>query len=810
VKRAALAIVAAALACSSNPSTIPAGDFSGPSGLAVAPLTDRDLLFIANQGSNELRALNLCHTGQPSCGNQDLQFLPGPIRVFAGSILTGERPVRLAGIPLSDAQITSSNPNPNHGAVLVTSLGAVDSSGATVPALQLFDAANLFAASQSKANPAAAPQVIPLADPPVDVVASTAPNTTVTAFAVSQPSGGSPTGTLSLLTVTVAAGLAQATLTSQCALDFAPTRLALIPGRDDFVYVADGTAGGTPGGTGDGMVEIATASIAGAAGGACPIVRRIPASDPLDSPRRARPLKSIAISPASFDAAGHPLDAGNVILGVTLGDPALCANHSFGTCTDTAQPVPAGSVCLDQGLQNCGDGRVLIFSNTPGSTSALKRAPGMPGATNLPMQPLRTAGAARDIAFMGRRDSCVVPVFTSVNGDLRCTALRVGAPQGTPKIVQRSLIGVVSTVDGTTLFLDIDNVRFFDDIRDSKNTTDPVTDPIPFVVQTSLVPSPPPGAEATQFMPAPADPAVNQGGNPHKQASFWMNGGVSRSAQWRAVWHPDIPGLESVGATMTQTAPHGPITLTLPSGKDLTPWITSPELQFGQPSACTLPYPQCVGDFVRVLSYSSTPCGDFAVIPSTTDIPIMAVTANTIVIQPQPGFYDPAPACFSATVGGTFEVHIGDTVAGGWLVLEDNDVLGRVPHGGPLMIVSGTRFDYPLSIFDNGGNLIKDANGNPLAQPSPTDIALAFSLTGPEPTFAGTIFTLSISSGASPTSVRDITIAGTPGYAGPILVYSSTQRPNDEFLFTGLTGSNSLLFAVPAQFGQAGSFQIFY
>ena len=811
MRRAALLAVAFALACGSNPSTIPSGDFSGPSGLAIAPLADRDIVFIANQGSNELRALTLCHTPtQPSCNNQDLQFLPGPIRVFVGSILTGERPLRLAGVPLSDgtkdpSDATGNSFLANHGAVFATSLGAPDSSGSPVPALQLFDAVNLLFASQNKnpdgTVPISDPQTISLTDAPVDVAASTVPNTTVSAFAVSQPSDGSPRGTLTMLAVTIAAGagssgsgLAQATVTGQCTIDFAPTRLALIPGRDDFVYIADGTIGGTPGGIGDGMVEIPTASIAAAGGGACPGARRIPASDPLDSPRRPRPLKALAVSPSSRDAtATITQPAGQVILGVTADDPSLCATHAMGVCPAQIQPVPAGTVCVDQGIVNCGDGRIVILSNDPGNTSALVRAPGVAGSTNLPMEPLRPSGAAREIAFMGR-PTCSAP-FTANPGDQRCTALRVGVPQGNPTILQRSLIATVTTVDGNTSFVDIDKVRLFDDLRDATNGRDP----LPLVISGTLVPQPAPGVNPPLFTLAPVDAT-----NSSKINGGWMNVGVTRSATWRAAWHATIPGLESIGGTLSRAAPGTPITLTLPAGKDLTPFINSPEIQLGSPSACTLPYPQCVGDFVRVKSYSANAtCPDLAVVPATTDIPILAVNPNSLVLQPVPGF-DPDPACFSGgDVGGTFEVRVGDTNAGGWIILEDLDVLGRLPHGGPMFIVSGNRFDYPLTLTDASNNFVKP-------QPPANDVALAFSLGGTEPTVAGTIFTLLIGSGASLTSVRDVSTAGLPGYAGPVLVYSSARRPNDELIFTALTGSNSVLFGVPAQFGLTGSFQMFY
>ena len=96
--------LAGALACSTNPSVFPGGDFSGPSGLAIAPVGDRDFLFVANQGANELRAIILCNSApgaSTTCpSNQDGQFLPGPIRVFPASICISRKcrtnPVREA------------------------------------------------------------------------------------------------------------------------------------------------------------------------------------------------------------------------------------------------------------------------------------------------------------------------------------------------------------------------------------------------------------------------------------------------------------------------------------------------------------------------------------------------------------------------------------------------------------------------------------------------------------------------------------------------------------------------------------------
>ena len=290
-----LAPLAALLACGANPTAIPAGDFSGPTGLAIAPLPERDLLFVANQGANELRAIVLCNappnTPTTCTTQEDRNFLPGPIRLFAGSILVGERPLRLAAARLKEAS------GALHGAVLVAG---------SDPVLRVVDAANILAASRDRTVKAEPPTKVPLPDPPVDVVATDFEASTVTAVVVTEPPAGG-SAALTVLTVSLDAnGLAQATPTQQCAIDFVPSRLALIPGKnaglDDLdgngvpkhVYVADGTPGGTPGGRGDGAVEVSIPDIPAIGTGtipACTVTRRLPASDPADSPRRARPRR---------------------------------------------------------------------------------------------------------------------------------------------------------------------------------------------------------------------------------------------------------------------------------------------------------------------------------------------------------------------------------------------------------------------------------------------------------------------------------------------------------------------------------------
>ncbi|MFL5310078.1 MAG: hypothetical protein ACJ79H_06430 [Myxococcales bacterium] len=811
-----LAPLAAVLACGSNPSLIPIGDFSGPTGLAIAPLPDRDLLFVANQGANELRAIILCNSapGAPtSCPHgEDRQFLPGPVRLFAGSILAGERPLRLAGVRLTDAQ------NALHGAVLVAG---------SDPVLRVVDAANIFSASRDKTVQARPAKEVALPEAPIDVVAADVPRdqpaSSVTAVVATQaPAGGS--AALTVLSVGLGAdGLAQAVPARQCAIDFTPARLALIPGgKDDLtagqpnhVYVADGTMGGTAGGKGDGAVEVSIPDIpACAADGtcsatipACPVTRRLPASDPADSPRRARPLRSLALSPPFIDSANVRTPGGLFMLAVTAPDEAMCANHHV---CDPGLNVPAGSVCVDHGERNCGGGRIVILGNDiAGGRSSVLAAPpvdlptppALPFLSSPPMAPLRPPAPAREVAFLGR-DVCPSPP-PDTNHNPPCTLLQVGvgtspAFSGRGAPTSRQLIGLASTEDGSTVFIDVLKRRFFDDLRD----TDILT--FPAKISELFSPQQAAGQPVTTYSPTPN--AVDAAGVPipDKQLAGWMNPGVTRTARLRVAWHVTMPGLESIGGNLSRTG-SGPIRLTLPAGKDLTPWISSPELQLGAPSTCTVPYPDCVGDFVRVLSYSATAnCADLAVVPFNRDIPIAAVHPDGLELQPVTGF-DPNPACFaSGDVGGTFEVHIGNTTAGSWLVLEDLDVLGRVPHN-VQFVITGPRSGY---YFDACAQGSPPVNCYP-APPPADDLALSFSIAGPEPTFASTNFDIHFSDGQSVSLVRDTTNAGALGFAGPILVYDTARFP-DQVMFVAITGSNSLLQAIPAQFGGTNGVRLVY
>jgi hypothetical protein len=377
------------------------------------------------------------------------------------------------------------------------------------------------------------------------------------------------------------------------------------------------------------------------------------------------------------------------------------------------------------------------------------------------------------------------------------TGLRLFA--GTvPTLLQPPLVGVVSTEDGTTSVLDVVNRRFFNDSRDTGGSP-----PRPQFASITLTGS---GVAVPTLQFAAAD-----GTNPSKQSAGWINAGVTRSAQWRVAWHGTMPRLESLSGNLSRAPGSPTIGLRLPPGKSLAPWTSAPELQLGAPSACALPYPQCVGDFVRILSYSrSDTCSALGTVPASVDVPIAAIDPDGqgMQLQAVPGF-DPGPECFASTVTAAVEVHAGTTTAGAWMVFEGLDVLGRLPTGAQF-VITGPRFDYPFNPPD------------PLAPPPPPpprDVVVSFTVAGDQPA-AGTFFSftvqpflngLPVTDGQTVTGIRDTTARGQAGLAGPILVYSSA-RLGDPVFFTALTGEDAVLEAMPAQFGvtNRASVRFFY
>jgi len=269
VKRALLTFALALAACGSSTLPVATGEFISPNGIAATSAGDRDLLFIANEGRDSMRALQLCLTpldggpGVPCPANQDLQFVPAPIRVFPATIETANRPRRLAGARLSRADQSTT------GAVLA--VGDDDT-------MRMVDARNLVdAADGGTAMPVLS---FPLDSPAADVVAenrldatfveiSAPAGQTVTAFVATLGSAAAPPQLrVYQIGVDAQGGATVATLTGQCTLSpVLPRKLATIPGGGDRVYVADGA--------GDGVVAVAKVGIPApsATPAACPIDR---------------------------------------------------------------------------------------------------------------------------------------------------------------------------------------------------------------------------------------------------------------------------------------------------------------------------------------------------------------------------------------------------------------------------------------------------------------------------------------------------------------------------------------------------------
>jgi predicted small secreted protein len=151
MKRALLLAAFTAAACS-NTVILGSGQFVAPTGLAVVPAADRDLIFVAGTGRDGLRALEICE-GINSDDNvtntcpEDLQFVPGPIRVFPANVETNDRPLQLAGAWLNLPVPAL----PDGGPAPVTPQGVVLVVGAN-KSVRFVDAKNLLDATAGDAG----------------------------------------------------------------------------------------------------------------------------------------------------------------------------------------------------------------------------------------------------------------------------------------------------------------------------------------------------------------------------------------------------------------------------------------------------------------------------------------------------------------------------------------------------------------------------------------------------------------------------------------------------------------------------------
>lgn len=499
--RRLLLIAALAAACSNQVATISSGQFAAPVGLAATSAGDRDLLFIANSGKDGLIALQLCTQPLDDGGNvqpgdtcspsENAQFIPGPIRVFPGTIETAPRTVRVAGarLTLPDGGVPDGGANGEALAV-----GADDT-------LHVIDARALVDAEHGGASrPITVDGGVALGGQGVDVVAANAldpatdlevPSPSVRVFAVTVQ----PAQLLAMTATLDANGSAQKpTLDGSCTLGAViPRRLAVTPGNPATVYIADGA--------GDGVVRVDTSTIAG---GAC-TTTRISAG--------GRTTRSVAVSPpwyASLDQTKHK--AGEIVA-MVVDPPAV---------SKPGRPLDPGGVLFAR----TSDG--AIFPVPPRQWTDT----GFEG-----MQPLEVTGLAREVAFLrSRAADSACPI-------LPCTAINFGASPGF-----FDLLAAVTSTDGSTTLVDVINRRFPDGTLPALSTNATLLTP----ASNGIAPSTPVSQNATnQVTMSPGDdpngPILTV--DPGSAVP-----GVTHTNIWRAIYHSPIVGLDRRAGTLSPNA----------------------------------------------------------------------------------------------------------------------------------------------------------------------------------------------------------------------------------------------------------------
>lgn len=756
MNRALLFLPLLAIACSTNATTVGVGQFNAPTGLAATGAGDRDVMFIANTGRDGLRALQLCNGPRLLDGgidpadtcptNQDRQFVPAPIRVFPATIETGERPMRIAGVRLSRADGGSA------GVALVT---GADSSLAIVDARTLVETQSTGAAPRpvqhlDLAGPAPdggtlESQLVDVVaanpvDPELDIEVSAAPARTVTAFVATRSE-------LVVLDVGLdASGFAQVpSIRARCALGLVlPTKLAVVPGDDAQVYVADGA--------GDGVVSIQTASVAG---GPC-TVDRISAG--------GRQVRSVGLSPRWYDkdASGQTRTraAGELLMMVV--EPLTTAKA--GRELDTGGVLFAGT---GRGLVLKGIVPIPPFDPTKDVAE--------------PMQPISLPGKGlmREGAFLRAIKPRPGPLPPDLNVCTAppCTPLYVGQPATAP-VQLFPLIAAVSGTDGLTYFLDVTRRRLVNQNLYSLANDAGLAPTLDSVPSYSPVVTNPPvlTVDTTTFEP-----------------------GVTHRGSWRAVWHSRIPGLERRAGAVTR--PAADILRFTTSPADLATWRDDPAIALGVGDVVSF-------GAISVTADPSQACQDMASAetqnPLRFELTITDVQPDHLDLQLSSIVYRPAgsavfhPEACNGGFGAVVEVRTAGTLP--WLVLEAKigdpeaarlTVNGRVAEGGKFL-VHQQRFDYPRSTYDPG---------NPTSTPprlpqaaSVNDVAFSFQLSGPIPVTPGSGFGWNIGSGYVTVGYADST--ATAGLATVVYPYSSRRVPS--LVFTSLTGGHEVLQADPS------------
>lgn len=746
MKQALLSALLVMAACNTTTTPTAIGEFTSPTGMAATGAGDRDVLFIANTGRDSLRALQICNAPQPTDGGvnptdtcpakENLQFVPAPIRVFPATIETGSRPLRVAGVRLERA---------DRSAAGVALVAGADSTVAVVDARTLVDAQRVPGVQSVTVPPlnvggqtidvvAANPMVAGL-----DIETVTPAGAAATAFVATETD-------LVVLDVSLgASGLAQTpSIRARCTLSpVVPTKLAVVPSGDQ-VFVADGA--------GDGVVAIATSSIAG---GAC-TMDRIGAG--------GRSVRFISLSPHWYET-------------VQVGGAPQQVDHPAGELLMMVlKPLDQTTPGMDL------DPGGVLFAETgrSGGPKGIVPVPpfGLQETGQEPMQPLSQPGPG--LTTEGTFLRAVPPSATPVQPDLvtcplaPCTPLYVGQPTTSPTQLF-NLLAAVTATDGGTYFIDVPRRRFVN------GNAYVAADDSSLLPTVDLVPA---------FSPATV-------GAPVLTITSPLEPGVAHASSWVAVWHAAIPGLERRGGTVRQATPGGPLTFTV-NATTFKTWQDDPAIRFG------------VGDVVSFGAYAlagNSSDGCQAVVNGETpyrfELPITSIgpdptvpgstvpdTLTLAVLPDTPaaiGFHPDCPIFAAAA-----EIRTGG--AQPWLVLQSLNVKGRVQPDGTFA-VHQRRFDYPRQAYSRDAPPLK-AN----------DVAFTFAITGNAPTSPKSGFIWTIGSGQSLISYRDtLTLAG---FATTVYAYSSPRYRT--LLFSSITGSNELLQADPAVLGSTATGVVAY
>jgi hypothetical protein len=681
----------------------------------------------------------------------------------------------------------------------------------------LLDSVNVLQAVQGRAAIQKVQQVA-IDAPAVDVVTAPPPadaartqlagnrvaafGATGTAFVLTEGGSGVSTAPQLVLSFTLAPGTTSgytATPAGRCALDPAQvlgTRLGLIPDRSDRLYVADGALDGAPGGRGDGALELDSSRIPAAATGtapACPVLRRLAATHPATA--QPQPFASLALSPPFTATDGRAFPAGAFLAGVSVagglsilrtdlpaGQSALVPAPPFRPVwgKTAIAPLASGSFAVQ-----LADGRVapLVPGPLQADGSAGVPVPDLsqvlPGVHATPMEPLLPElSRFQDVAFFQQPLRCNGGPATSSP----CQVVSVYGNNGYTA-VSFGLLAGASAMDGTLYLVDVDKRRFVSDTRDGTAASSGTQASVSAV--NTLFPAPNFGdpAPVVTLAAATADQAT----------AGWVNAGVTRSELWRFIWHGQIPGLEQRGGALSRVAATGQLRFDL-AATALAPWSGLLD----------------VGDVVAFDAFArsdgSAPCAELQVenlSPLGREYRIDALGPTWLILatstQGTSGTggalagFDPPDACLP--IGATGEVRAAAGLGGkAWSIYEGTQWRGRIATG-QLASFQEPRFDYPLDL------VLDPAATSTLPLPG-SGVGLAFTITGPDPTVAGSYLSVQTLSQQTPTHLADLTSPG--GFGGPVIAYVSARNPTN-LIFGALTGSNAVARLTPSLLGQTGS-----